>query len=157
MWTYVGMFWIAFATLVFEITVTRLLSVVTWYYLAFFAVATAMLGMTAGAIQVYLRPQRFTRDRIHEEAGLASLLFALSVPVSLIVLCLVPMQFSADTMYVIGTLICTVACALPFYFSGTAISLLLTKHWMPVSRLYASDLAGASLGCLFVFGGPGLV
>jgi len=60
MWIYAGMFLIAFATLVFEITLTRLLSVVAWYHLAFFAVAIAMLGMTAAAVRVYLNPQRFS-------------------------------------------------------------------------------------------------
>ncbi len=69
MWVYAGVFLIAFATLVFEVTLTRLLSVITWYHLAFFAVATAMLGMTAGAIRVYLDPRRYCRERIHEEAA----------------------------------------------------------------------------------------
>jgi len=55
--TYVGTFLIAFATLALEITITRLLSVTGWYYLAFFAISTAMLGMTAGATLVYLKPQ----------------------------------------------------------------------------------------------------
>ena len=54
---YLGTFLIAFATLVFEVVLTRILSVVTWYHLAFFAVSTAMLGMTAGATTVYLRQE----------------------------------------------------------------------------------------------------
>jgi hypothetical protein len=155
MWTYIGLFWIAFASLVFEITLTRLLSVVTWYYLAFFAVATAMLGMTAGAIRVYLQPKRFTQENVHEEAANASIAFAVSIPISLILLCLIPIQFDWNTMFMIGTVICTIACAVPFYFSGTAVTLLLTKHWLPVGKLYASDLIGASLGCLFVLAGLG--
>ena len=35
---YIGTFLIAFATLALEITLARLLSVSTWYYLAFFAI-----------------------------------------------------------------------------------------------------------------------
>ena len=117
---------------------------------AFFAVAIAMLGMTAGAIRVYLQPKRFVRDRVPEEAAAACMQFAVSVPVSLVMLCLIPMEFSLNTMFLIGAIVCTIACAVPFYFSGTAISLLLTKPLAPVGRLYASDLIGASLGCLFV-------
>jgi len=151
MWIYAGMFLIAFATLVFEITLTRLLSVVAWYHLAFFAVAIAMLGMTAAAVRVYLNPQRFSPERVKEEACTACISFALFVPVSVVLLCLIPIQYSPDTTYLMGILAATVACALPFYFSGTAISLLLTKHRQTaIGKLYASDLFGASLGCLFV-------
>lgn len=150
MWLYAGMFWAAFATLVFEITLTRLLSVITWYYLAFFAVAVAMLGMTAGAIRVYLQPTRFVRQTAAGEAATACLGFALSVPVSLVVLCLIPLEFSMNTMFVLGAILDTLACAAPFYFSGIALSLLLSKPLAPVGKLYAADLLGASLGCVFV-------
>ena len=153
MWMYVGIFVIAFATLVVEITLTRLLSVITWYHLAFFAVATAMLGMTAGATRIYLKPGLFRRERVEEQAGRACLHFAYSVPLSVIVLCLIPLELRQNAAFVIALLIATLACALPFYFSGTALSLLLTKHWLPVGKLYASDLVGASLGCLFVLFG----
>ena len=33
------------------------------------------------------------------------------------------------------------------------MSAVLTKYPLPIGRLYASDLVGASLGCLFVLGG----
>jgi hypothetical protein len=51
---YAALFLIAVATLAFEITLSRILSVVTWYHLSFFAISVAMLGMTAGAITVFL-------------------------------------------------------------------------------------------------------
>ena len=38
---------------------TRLLSVIAWYYLAFFAISVAILGLTIGASWVYLRRSRF--------------------------------------------------------------------------------------------------
>ncbi|MGH7857176.1 MAG: hypothetical protein ACREQY_07555, partial [Candidatus Binatia bacterium] len=61
--TYLGLFFLSAATLALEIALTRLLSVVSWYHLAFFAIATAMLGATAGAVTVFLRPQRYSGDR----------------------------------------------------------------------------------------------
>jgi hypothetical protein len=152
-WIYVGIFIIAFATLVVEITLTRLLSVITWYHLAFFAVATAMLGMTAGATRIYLRPDVFRKERVEEHAARACLDFALTVPLSVILLCLLPLGGRRDIMFLLALVLATFACALPFYFSGTALSLLLTKHWLPVGKMYASDLVGASLGCLFVLFG----
>ena len=47
------------ATLTLEILDTRLLSVLTWYHLSFFAVSIAMFGMAAGAVHVYLGGSRF--------------------------------------------------------------------------------------------------
>jgi hypothetical protein len=54
-----GVFLITFALLIFQIVQTRILSVIAWYYLAFFAISVAMLGMTVGAVWVYLRRERF--------------------------------------------------------------------------------------------------
>lgn len=150
---YAGAFLIAFSALALEITFSRILSVVTWYHLAFFAVSTAMLGMTAGAVRVYLTPERYTEDRLGDEIGGACVRYALAVPVSLIVLCLLPLHLEKTVMSLFGFLIGTVACALPFFFSGMALSAILTKYRLPIGRLYASDLIGASLGCLFVLGG----
>ncbi len=47
---YIGTFLISFTSLALEVTITRLLSVITFYHLAFFAVSIAMLGMTVGAV-----------------------------------------------------------------------------------------------------------
>ena len=59
-----GVFLICFSVLVFQIVQTRILSVISWYYLAFFAISVAMLGMTIGAVWVYLRRDRFHPDRL---------------------------------------------------------------------------------------------
>jgi len=59
-----GVFLITFSVLVFQIVQTRILSVLAWYYLAFFAISVAMLGMTIGAVWVYLRRDRFLPDRL---------------------------------------------------------------------------------------------
>jgi hypothetical protein len=150
---YLGTFFIAFSTLALEITLSRLLSVITWYHLAFFAVSTAMLGMTAGATTVYLKPNWFTSDRLNANLAKACLRYSVSVPVSLILLCLIEFNAGVFIMKFLGLLIITSACALPFYFSGIAVTAVLTKSSLPIGKLYASDLLGASLGCLFVLAG----
>ncbi|MBN1430410.1 MAG: hypothetical protein JXB07_18720 [Anaerolineae bacterium] len=42
---------------------------------------------------------------------------------------------------------------MPFYFAGMATTAILTRIDLPIGKLYASDLAGAALGSLFVLGG----
>jgi spermidine synthase len=160
---YSGTFLIAFSTLALEVTLARLLSVVSFYHLAFFAVSTAMLGMTAGAVTVYLKPNWFPAPgpcggmnagaKLQKSAATACILYAISVPVSLAVISLVPMGLVLSLTKVLIFLLITAACSLPFYFSGVVLSVVLTKYDLPIGKLYASDLIGASLGCLFVLGG----
>ena len=153
---YVGTFLIALATLGIEVTLSRLLSVITWYHLAFFAVSTAMLGMTAGAVTVYLKSEWFTADRLPRTLAKACLGFALVVPVALIQLNLLPLGFEragVSIMSVSAFVIATVASALPFYVSGIVIGAVLTRSSVPIGRVYAADLIGASMGCLLVLGG----
>jgi hypothetical protein len=157
MHVYLGLFMIAFSTLSLEITLVRLLSVTTWYHLSFFAVSTAMLGMTAGATSVYLHPRRFEGQAFSQSMVAACLQYALCVPVSLILLCLIPLSLYRTTMSFASLLVSTVICSLPFYFSGIVVSAVLTKQDLPMGGLYASDLLGASLGCLFVLFGLDLV
>lgn len=150
---YLGTFLIAFATLALEVTLTRLLSVTTWYHLAFFAVSTAMLGMTAGAVTVYLKKSWFTKDKLNKSVAMACLGYSVIIPVSLFILCHVPISSEISLSSLSSLLILTIASSFPFYFSGIAITAILTKSDLPIGKLYASDLSGASLGCLFVLGG----
>src|SRR5262245_44883403 len=117
---YWGTFLIAFTTLALEVTLTRLLSVITWYHLAFFAISTAMLGMTAGAVTVYLKPLWFTKEKVSRNVVKACLGYAVATPISLVLLCLMgmPLELSRSAMNFLSLLITTVLCSLPFYFSG---------------------------------------
>ena len=153
---YLGTFLIAFSGLALEVTLSRLLSVMAWYHLAFLAVSTAMLGMTAGATTVYLRPGWFSRERLAASLARACHAYALSIPAVLVLLCLIPIELPLEPRrMVMGFAALTVAilcCSLPFYFSGIVVSAVLTRSSLPVGKLYAFDLVGAAGGCLLVLG-----
>ena len=148
MMVYLGLGLIACATLVFEVALTRLLSVTTWYHLAFLAISTAMLGMTAGAVRVYLRPDIFEPDQVARRAANTSLVYALAVTIALAVLCLLPVMAPDTTMGALSLLVTAAVAALPFYCAGIVVTVVLTKTRYPVGLLYSSDLAGAAAGCL---------
>ncbi|MEE8237682.1 MAG: hypothetical protein V3S67_05140 [Gammaproteobacteria bacterium] len=157
---YLGIALISFTTLAVEITLVRLLSLITWYHLAFFAISTAMLGMTAGAVTVFLRRDAFAGDKLERSVSLACVGYALVVPLMLIELNLMPLGFErtgVNVMSVGAFVFATLACALPFYFSGIAIAAVLTLSKEPIGRLYAADLLGAAAGCLLVLAGLRLV
>lgn len=146
---YAGLFTLALATLVLEVVDTRVLSVLTWYHLAFLAISFAMLGLTAGGLYTYLSPARFATGRVGGELARFALLFAWAIPfshLSLIVI-RIPTQLGGDPMQV-WTLVAAVGvAALPFFFAGVVVALGLTRVALPLGRIYAADLAGASLGC----------
>ena len=150
---YLGIFFAGFAGLSLEIALVRLLSVTTWYHLGFFAISAAMLGMTAGATKVYLSPRTFRTENLLNALSNYSYYFSLSIPVTLIFICLIPLEFYLSVMSLFALLITTVICALPYYFFGVIVSAVLTKQDLPMGKLYASDLIGSSIGCLFVLGG----
>src|SRR5215470_2208728 len=72
---YAGLFLVTLATIVYEIALTRIFSVTMWYHFAFVAVSVAMFGMTVGAVIVYLRPRRYTLERISADLASSALLF----------------------------------------------------------------------------------
>jgi hypothetical protein len=150
---YLGTSLIAGSTLGLEILLTRLLSVTTWYHLAFLAISVAMLGMTAGATTVFLKPSWFSEENLSSSIAKACVVYAFASAVSLVMLCLVPMKPPTTAIGVFSMLVTTICSSLPFYCSGVAISAVLTKCPLPIGRLYASDLLGASLGCLAVLAG----
>jgi spermidine synthase len=150
---YLATFLISFSTLALEVALSRLLSVTTWYHLAFFVVSSAMLGMTAGAVTVYIKSSYFTTENLDKISSRFSIGYSLAIPVTLLLLCLVPIEIHKNVMSFFALLITTIACFLPFYFFGVIITLVLTRYNLPIGKIYAADLIGASLGCLFVLWG----
>jgi hypothetical protein len=150
---YAGTFLIAFTTLAVEITFSRLLSVIAYYHMAFFAVSTAMLGMTAGALTLYFKPDLVTPLNFRNNLGKMGVVYALSIPLSVLMICLLPFSGDLSLMKCLALFAITIACSLPFYFSGILITGLLTRTGLPVNKVYSSDLVGAAFGCLFVIWG----
>ena len=150
-----GLFFITGATLMLEVLNTRLLSVVTWYHLSFFAVSMAMFGMAAGALWVYLRPHRFGAGDAFDNLFLYSVLFAASVIVCHLTVIYTPLDIR-DGWTLFGVLkmaLITVAVAVPFFFSGVVVTVALTQVKGNSGLIYAVDLIGAAFGsvlCLFL-------
>ena len=77
-----GLFLICMCGLMLQIIETRVLSVIAYYYLAFFAIGMAMFGMTAGSLFVYFRESFFPRNRLFENLIWICSAFAIAVAVS---------------------------------------------------------------------------
>lgn len=149
---YAGLFLLSGATLMYEVVLTRLLSVVCWYYLAFVCISMAMFGMTAGALWVHLRPSLFTAEAIPRRLAAATLAMAISLPLALVTVLAVPIEISQSLETLFSFLIFTSVISVPFFFSGVGVCLALTRSPFPIARVYGVDLAGAALGCLGAIG-----
>ncbi len=148
--TYLGLFVIALATVMYEIVLTRIFSVTMWYHFAFVAISVAMFGMTAGALLIYLRPAVFTQERVHEHLAWGAVLFAVTAVLSFLVGLFVPFDGDLSVGGILWAMLGYAIIATPFVFSGISVALALTKFPKRVGTLYAFDLVGAAMGCLVV-------
>ncbi|UCB53040.1 MAG: hypothetical protein JSV10_02835, partial [Candidatus Zixiibacteriota bacterium] len=148
--TYLGLFMITLATLMYEILLTRIFSVTVWYHFAFMAISVAMFGMTVGAILVYLLPHHFTLKRAKYHLALSSFLFAVTIVASFLTHLQIPPVKDASIVGLWPLVLTYVVISIPFVFSGICVCLALTKFPGQVSRLYAADLAGAAIGCVLL-------
>lgn len=145
-----GVFLISFSSLLFQILQTRILSVMAWYYMAFFAISVAMLGMTVGAVWVYLWRDRFKPADLPVTLSNFAVLAALAMPASEVVqFCLITSPTLSITTIVSWTLLLAVM-AVPYVFAGVVVSLALTRSPFPTGQVYGVDLLGAALGCVAV-------
>ena len=143
-----GLFLLSASTMIYEVMMTRLLSVVSWYYLAVVAVGMAMSGMTAGALVVQLRPDFFDPPRFALRLRQGAFAMAVAVPAALIGMLAVPLFLSASLEVLFSFMLFTAFAATPFFFSGIVICLALTRTAMPIGRVYLADLFGAAAGCV---------
>ncbi len=151
-WLAPGLALTTFATLLVEILSTRLLSVLTWYHLSFLAVSLAMLGMASGAVFVFLRGDRARGDGALRLLVRSTLAMAVAIPVVHLCSLVIPIPplTEARLSLVLPLAVFIVLLGVPFFFSGIAVTVALTRTHAPIGRLYAWDLAGAAIGCLSV-------
>src|SRR5262245_2023264 len=148
--TYVGVFLVAMATLMLEVLLTRITSVSAWYHLAFFVISLGMLGMTAGAVLVFVVPAWFPQERVPQRLPQSALGFAVITPICVGLALANPLAPVTDLMSFFALLGSGGALALPFILAGTTLALALTRAGLPASIAYGFDLTGAALGCLAI-------
>ncbi len=142
-------------TLLLELALTRIFSVVFYYHFAFLAISVALFGLGVGGVLSYVVAPG---GAIYKKLGIVSLVnAALALCAVLFVL-----TRGADIGTVELTLIYFVI-ALPFIGSGIIVSLAISETIERIDKVYFFDLLGAAAGCLALvallnaFGGPNTV
>ncbi len=144
------------ATLLLELSLTRVFSVIYFYHFAFLAISIALFGLGAGGVLSYLVASwpgsLFTK--------LGSLASANAVA---IVLCLWFLLERTGNMTTGELMSAYFAAAIPFVFAGTILSLIVAETIGRVDRVYFFDLLGAAGGCALLvellnwMGGPNTI
>lgn len=141
------------ATLVLELSLTRIFSVVFYYHFAFLAISIALFGLGAGGVFSYVVAG--WRGTLFQKLGRLSAINSLLVLAALFTL----LEQKQDLTNLRLALV-YFASALPFFVSGAIVSLAISETIERVDRVYFYDLVGAAGGCLLLvpllnhLGGP---
>jgi len=141
------------ATLLLELSLTRIFSVVFYYHFVFLAISIALFGLGAGGVFSYVVSG--WKGNLFRKLGRLSALNSILIIFAILVV--LAQGQDPSTGYLALTYF---AAALPFFVAGAIVSLAVSETIERVNRVYFFDLAGAAGGCLLLvfllntFGGP---
>jgi len=149
---YLGIFLVAASTLLLEITLTKVFSVIHYHYFAFLIVSTALFGYGFSGVflSIFRTVEKSGKDRM---LFLSSFLFAVTLVIAYRLILATPLRIAeaAGSLEQLGYLAFVyLMLALPFFFSGLVIGILLTYFSDQINLLYFADLTGAAIGCFSI-------
>lgn len=158
-----GVLVMSFASLLLELSLTRLFSVILFYHFAFFAISIALLGLGAGGVFSYLFQQRLQHVSIARLGQTVCILNAALMVGVLIIDLNVPVQATLDLENFVHLTIIYLVSSVPFALTGLFFSALFARRSSAVPQLYAADLIGGSIACMGIVpllnsvGGPNTI
>ena len=163
---YAGIFLLSVATLLLELSLTRVLSVALFYHFGFLVISTALLGFGVSGVVVTLWSG--LRERIPLDRALvwSATLFGVLTLFCFWLMGRIPfdpLALFSDRRQWLFIALYYVVLATPFFCSGLALALLFARGTRQIHYLYAFDLFGAGIGCVALalimpaFGGSGSV
>jgi hypothetical protein len=153
----------SFATLLLELALTRLFSVVLFYHFAFLAISIALLGLGAGGVFAYLRKRQLAKVATRILAERLCMMNAVVVLLVLEIVLHVPVALEVTGKNFIRLTILYLAAAVPFFLTGVLFSIVFSRETRRIPLLYGADLGGGALACLAVvpllnwIGGPNTI
>lgn len=146
-------FCVASATLLLQMTQTRIYSVVFWNHLVYFIISIALLGFgISGTWLSFGESARVARFLTFSKAawGFAvstvfSCLFVPNLGISIA-------EILHDATALLQLLFTYAAAVFPFFFAGWILGMIYRDHARHMHVLYFADLLGAATGCLLFLG-----
>lgn len=136
--------------LMYEILLTRIAALRLFFHFAFLVISNCLLAVGASGTLIALFQERWkSRPRFW------IWFFSVGFVVSLLLTYLFLLTFNvnadlhfADPMRIVRFTVYNLVAAVPFFFAGTVIGLIITFNSQNVNKVYGVDLLGAGFGCL---------
>jgi len=163
---YAGIFLLSMATLLLELSLTRVLSVAMFYHFGFLVISTALLGFGVSGVILALWDELRERIPLDQALVWVATLFGVLTLACFWLMQRIPFDpfaLFSDRRQWLFISFYYVVLATPFFCSGLALALLFTRGTRQIHYLYAFDLFGAGIGCgalaliMPAFGGSGSV
>jgi hypothetical protein len=137
---YFGIAATSLATLLLELALTRIFSVVYFYHFAFLAISIALFGLGAGGVFSYVVAS--WPGSLYRKIGMLATGNGVAI-----VLCLAYLLTRNNSTGFLELTVAYFVAAIPFVLSGTIVSLIIADTIKRVNRSYFFDLLGAAGGC----------
>src|SRR5579859_7400861 len=141
---------VSFATLLLELALTRLFSVVLFYHFAFLAISVALLGLGAGGVFACVYRNRLAGQTLRQLGFILCAVNAVVIVLALEVVLHLPVSLDLSAHNFLRLTVVYLACATPFFLTGLLFSLVFARRSDKISYLYGFDLAGGALACILV-------
>jgi len=139
----IGVFILSFSVLIFEISLTRIFSVMLTYHYTFFVVSMAILGLGFGGIILHFAWNKLPLERKGFNF-LTIITLALSISVPLLLLLILHFSYVNNIIFYIFIMI------IPFILAGIIFAFIFKQFTHHSSFVYGVDLIGAGIGCIIV-------
>ena len=138
-----GIFLTSFSLIAFEITASRLLSVLLSYHYVFVILCLALFGLGLGGMFVhFFRPQIPLEEKRFTVLAFFASLYSLAIPFSIIFI----IQFGYIDKIQINILFHGFLLLIPFFLAGVLLAELYRIFPMISAKIYGADLIGAAAG-----------
>jgi hypothetical protein len=117
-----GIFVMSLASLLLELSLTRLFSVILFYHFAFLAISVALLGLGAGGVFAYLRREWLARWPVRALGSAVAALNAIAVIAALEIVLHIPVSLELSWTSFIRLTVIYLASAVPFFLTGLIFS-----------------------------------
>ncbi len=141
---------VSLSSLLLELALTRLFSVVLFYHFAFFAISVALLGLGSGGVFAHIRQEWLARFSMRTLGTWLCLLNSIFILASVEVVLHTPVSLEVTGRNFGKLTIIYLAAAVPFFLTGLLFSVLFARSSHHISQLYGADLAGGATACLAV-------
>src|SRR5579883_970432 len=158
-----GVLLMSLASLLLELSLTRLFSVVLFYHFAFLAISIALLGLGAGGVFAYVFRQRLSQWSIRQLGSAVGITSSVLLLIVLEIDLHTPVELHLTSANLLRLTVIYLVSSLPFFCTGLFCSILFARETQRISQLYAADLVGGAAACLVIVplldfvGGPNTV